>query len=115
MPFVDNEFFFPCGDVFWTSCLSLTIIAISSCSHPGGNQGANLKSISHRCHPILVEFAWNLTNKNIYLPLDCLQGGMGVARDLGDQLAELDIAVPDTAPAPRNAPQLSHPAALPRG
>ena len=24
--------------------------------HPGGNPGANLKSISHRCHPILVAF-----------------------------------------------------------
>ena len=25
--------------------------------HPGGNPGANLKLISHRCHPILVAFA----------------------------------------------------------
>ena len=25
--------------------------------HPGGNPGANLKAISHRCHPILVAFA----------------------------------------------------------
>jgi len=23
--------------------------------------GANLKSISHRCHPVLVEFVWELT------------------------------------------------------
>ena len=30
-------------------------------SHPGGNPGANLKSISHRCHPILVAFVWALT------------------------------------------------------
>ena len=29
--------------------------------HPGGNPGANLKSISHRCHPILVAFVWELT------------------------------------------------------
>ena len=28
--------------------------------HPGGNPGANLKSISHRCHPILVAFVWEL-------------------------------------------------------
>ena len=28
---------------------------------PGGNPGANLKSISHRCHPILVVFVWELT------------------------------------------------------
>ena len=25
-------------------------------NHPGGEPGANLKSISHRCHPILVVF-----------------------------------------------------------
>ena len=28
--------------------------------HPGGNPGANLKSISHRCHSILVAFVWEL-------------------------------------------------------
>jgi len=36
---------------------------------------ANLKSISHRCHPILVVFAWELTKETIHLPLGCLQGG----------------------------------------
>ena len=30
-------------------------------NHPGGNPGTNLKSISHRCHPILVAFVWELT------------------------------------------------------
>ena len=44
-------------------------------SHPGGNPGANLKSISHRCHPILVAFVWELTKETIYLPLGCHQGG----------------------------------------
>ena len=43
--------------------------------HPGGNPGANLKSISHRCHPILVAFVWELTEETIHLPLGCLQGG----------------------------------------
>jgi len=43
--------------------------------HPGGNPGANLKSISHRCHPILVAFVWELTKETIDLPLGCLQGG----------------------------------------
>ena len=43
--------------------------------HPGGNPGANLKSISHRCHPILVAFVWELTKETIHLPLGCLQGG----------------------------------------
>jgi len=43
--------------------------------HPGGNLGANLKSISHRCHPILVAFVWELTKETIHLPLGCLQGG----------------------------------------
>ena len=44
--------------------------------HPGGNPGANLGSISHRCHPILVAFVWELTEASINLPLGCLQGGL---------------------------------------
>ena len=43
--------------------------------HPGGNPGANLKSISHRCHPILVAFVWALTHETIHFPLGCIQGG----------------------------------------
>ena len=45
--------------------------------HPGGNPEANLKSISHRCHPILVAFVRDLTKENIIWPLGCLQGGTG--------------------------------------
>ena len=45
--------------------------------HPGGNTGANLESISHRCHPILVAFVWELTKETIELPLGCLPGGSG--------------------------------------
>ena len=45
------------------------------CLHPGGNPGADLKSISHRRHPILVTFVWELTEETINLPLGCLQGG----------------------------------------
>jgi len=37
---------------------------------------ANLKSISHRCHPILVAFVWELTKETIELPLGCLQVGL---------------------------------------
>ena len=44
-------------------------------SHPGGNPGANLKSIYHRYHPILVDFVWELTNEAINLPPGWLQGG----------------------------------------
>ena len=40
---------------------------------PGGNPGVNLKSLSHRCHPIMVAFVWELTKETIYLPLGCLQ------------------------------------------
>jgi len=40
-------------------------------SRPGGNPGANHKSISHRCHPILVAFVWDLTKETIDLPLGC--------------------------------------------
>ena len=37
---------------------------------------ANLKSISHTCHPILVAFVWELAKETIDLPLGCLQGGL---------------------------------------
>ena len=43
--------------------------------HPGGNPGANLKSISHRCYLFEVAFVWGLTKETIDLPLGCLQGG----------------------------------------
>ena len=46
--------------------------------HPGGNPVENLKSISHRCHPILVAFVWESTKETIHLPLGCLQGGSRV-------------------------------------
>ena len=35
--------------------------------HPGGNPGANLKPITHRCHPILVAFLWELTKETTYI------------------------------------------------
>ena len=44
--------------------------------HPGDNPGANLKSIFHRCHLMLVAFVWELTKETIHLPLGCLQGGI---------------------------------------
>ena len=43
--------------------------------HPGVELRANFKSISHRCHPVLVAFVWGLTKETILLPLGCLQGG----------------------------------------
>ena len=50
-------------------------VAFVEIAHPGGNPGANLMSISHRCHPILVAFEWELTKETIDLTLGCLQGG----------------------------------------
>jgi len=44
-------------------------------SRPGGNPGANLQSISHRCYLREEAFEWKLTKDTIYLPLGCLQGG----------------------------------------
>ena len=43
-------------------------------SHLGGNPGANLKSISHRCYHREVAFEWELTEETIYLSLGCLRG-----------------------------------------
>ena len=61
--------------------LSLTLFGLPS--HPGGNPGANLKSISRRCHPILVAFVWELTEETIDLPLGCLQGERERGRESG--------------------------------
>ena len=44
-------------------------------NHLGVELGANLKSISHRCHLFEVAFVWELTKETIHLPLGCLQGG----------------------------------------
>jgi len=54
-----------------TSQVSLTLSSL----HPGGNPGANLKPISHRCYRFEVAFVWELTKETIHLPLGCLQGG----------------------------------------
>ena len=43
--------------------------------HPGGNQGANFKSISRRCYLREVAFECKLAKETMYLPLGCLQGG----------------------------------------
>ena len=43
--------------------------------HPGGNPGANLKSISHTCYLREVAFESYLTEIHICLPLGCLNGG----------------------------------------
>ena len=44
--------------------------------HPGGNPGANRKSISHRCYLFEAAFEWELTKETIYLPLGCFKGGV---------------------------------------
>ena len=52
-------------------------LSLSFLNHPGGKPWANLKSISHKCHLILVAFVWELTKATVNLPLGCLQGGAG--------------------------------------
>ena len=60
--------------------------------HPGGNPGANLKPISHRCHPVLVAFVWELTEPSISLglPPEWLNPGRCAVR-----LQEVSIGVWD--------------------
>jgi hypothetical protein len=57
--------------------------------HPGGNLGANLESISHRCYCREVEFEWELTQETIYLPLGCFQGGKVCEHDEGSWRAKV--------------------------
>jgi len=49
--------------------------------YPGGNPGANLKSIPHRYYLREVAFEWELNKETIYLPLGCLKGGYLEFRD----------------------------------
>ena len=52
-------------------------LSSSVSTHPGGNPGANLESISHSCYLREVEFEWDLNKETIYFPLGFLQGGLG--------------------------------------
>ena len=45
-------------------------------THPGGDPGANFKTISKRCYFFEVAFVWELTKETIVLPLGCLQRGL---------------------------------------
>jgi len=68
------------GGSSWLTFRAPSAIRSRSCQHPTAleaTQGANLKSTSHRCHPILVAFVWGLTKETIDLSLGCLQGGLG--------------------------------------
>ena len=60
--------------VTWTSPVLTNLQTGGPVPHPGGNPGANLKSISHRCYLFEEAFVWDLTQETIYLPLGCLQG-----------------------------------------
>ena len=68
---------------------------------PGGNTGANRKSIFHRCHPILVAIIWELTKETIDLPLGCLQGGGDLERELAGLLEDGVEGLRAERPAPR--------------
>jgi len=48
-------------DMFYKSGYASTPLGALELDRPGGNPVAKLKSISHRCHPILVAFVWELT------------------------------------------------------
>ena len=63
--------------------------------HPGGTQGANLKSICHRCYLREVAFECELTKKTIYLPLGCLQGGSTPAFERAWDTMAASASAPD--------------------
>ena len=58
--------------------------AAAAAIHPGVELGANLESISLRCHLWKVAFVWELTKQTIRLPLGCLHGGF-LGADLGEE------------------------------
>ena len=50
-------------------------LGVPEVTHPGGDPGANRKSISHRSHRFEVAFVWELSEETFHLPQGCLQGG----------------------------------------
>ena len=44
-------------------------------NRPGGNPGAHIKSVSHRCYPRKGVIEWQLTKETRCVPLGCLQDG----------------------------------------
>ena len=61
----------------------------------GGNPGANLSSISHRCYLFDIAFVWELTEDTIVLPLGCLLGGRGGEEEKKKDDEEAKVASPD--------------------
>ena len=72
-------------------------------SHPGVELRANLKSISRRCHPILLAFVWELTAETIDLPLSCLLRDVRV-RARGRRGALQGYLAHKKLPSPRTLP-----------
>ena len=71
---MQNNFINTFCEIRWLA-LPVARCCIALQLHPGVELGANLKSISHRCHLLEVAFVWDLTEETINLPLGCLQGG----------------------------------------
>ena len=58
------EFPFPCSLIStFLGCRTFRVLhgRTGTLHHPGGNPGANLKSISHRCYLFEVAFVWELS------------------------------------------------------
>ena len=68
--------------------------------HPGGNPGANLKSISHRCCFFEVEFVWELTKETVQLPSGLPPGRCRTAmmQQLGQEGVRESAAEPGSPP-----------------
>jgi len=61
----EKETFKICGAVCAGGSGSCRLSMCGTLNRPGGKPGENLKSISHRCHPLLVVFVWELTKEII--------------------------------------------------
>ena len=53
------------GDTFTQERWSTPFTSLRLDYRPGGNPGANLKSISHKCYLVEVVFVWGLTKETI--------------------------------------------------
>jgi len=87
---------------------------------PGGNPGANLKSVPHRCNLREVASEWELTKETIHLPLGRLNGGEHLLPLMGWRFPTKEVpATPSSSAStptpcpPSPAPPLPPPARAP--
>jgi hypothetical protein len=84
------------------TCVLTCVQVILGTRYPGGNPGANLKSISHTCYLRDLSFEWVLSKETIYFSLGCLQGGVSARGREGGRCVRERASERDRSPSEMN-------------